>query len=58
MNILDDITKLMTKYRRWNEETITNVSKEYNSRMDFKKGHRGAYNAAVKLKLLDKLFPK
>jgi hypothetical protein len=42
----------------WNEDTITRESRKYPSRIAFKHGSRGAYDAALRLGMMDDLYPK
>ena len=61
LNILVECTwfiptkEIMTeKLTKWDEDTILEVAKKYNSRKEFQIGHSGAYNRARKLGILDK----
>jgi hypothetical protein len=42
----------------WNEEMVTNESKKYKNRSDFKNRCSGAYKYAKRYNMLDILFPK
>lgn len=44
--------------KKWTEETIRAEAKKYNTRGEFYKGNAAAYNAAIRLHLLDQLLPR
>jgi hypothetical protein len=45
-------------YRKWNYEKCLMERMKYNTKMEFRLGSYGAYQAAKKYKWLDDLFPK
>ena len=42
----------------WNWETISKEASKYKSRIEFKRGSRGAYDAALRMGCMGVLFPK
>lgn len=62
MNVLDDVCKHMKRLsaEKWTKESLVKFvkQKKFKTRTEFKKKASGAYSAAWKMKLLDKLFPK
>lgn len=50
-------TKLKYIRKKWTDEKVKEVAVCYNTRYDFQKGCKGAYNYALKHKMLDILFP-
>jgi superfamily II DNA or RNA helicase len=61
LNILDKVCKHMTKLKRDRDEltvdVIRNISKKYKKRSDMYRSEPYVYMKALKLKLLDELFP-
>lgn len=58
--VLDEICSHMKKYippSKWNKENLKIESDKYDKRSHFQKENGAAYNAALRLNLLDKLFP-
>ena len=62
MGILDDVCKHMKRIHaeKWTKESLIKFvkQKKFKTRTEFNKKASGAYTAAWKMKLLDKLFPK
>lgn len=56
-NLLKTLTSHMKKKRTITIESIINLSKNYRRRGDFKKDHPSEYRKALKLGLIEKLFP-
>jgi len=63
LNILDELFKNHPNYGRtikqsgyWTKETLYEIINNYKNRSDLRYNNGGAYNAAKRLKLLDKLF--
>jgi len=51
-------TGLQYLRKQWTEEKVKEEASRYKTRLAFQKGSKGAYNYALKNKLLDELFPK
>lgn len=62
MGVLDDVCKHMKRVvaEKWTKESLIKFvkQKKFKTRTEFNKKASGAYTAAWKMKLLDKLFPK
>jgi predicted RNA-binding protein YlxR (DUF448 family) len=62
MGVLDDVCKHMKRLtaEKWTKENLIKFvkQKKFKTRTEFNKKASGAYTAAWKMKLLDKLFPK
>ena len=50
--------RLGNRYPKYTHEVCYNEAKKYNSRHEFIRGNRSAYNAALKNNWLDEFFPK
>ena len=50
--------EIIIERTEWNEEMVTNESKKYKNRSDFKNRCSGAYKYAKRYNMLDILFPK
>ena len=51
-------TGLQYLRRKWTDEKVRKEATHYETRNAFQKGSKGAYNYALKNKMLDELFPK
>jgi len=56
---LDEVCSHMVDKRgtKWSNELIFQQAQGYKSKEDFKKNNNKAYQAAVKIKILDDIFP-
>lgn len=53
-----DQTGLQYLRKQWTDEKVRLEAAHYDTRIAFQKGRKGAYNFALKNKMLDELFPK